>query len=74
MNKHNPNTRALVSALRSDMLTLRKAAAEIVDKAIAGKERPALELQIKFHASRPTAYAILNARKAVTRSGARRKG
>lgn len=69
---NNPNTRAIVSALRCDHKTLRAAAAQLVDKAMKGQNNPKLAVMLAFDCSLPTARSILKARDSVTRGGARR--
>lgn len=68
----NPNTRAIVSALRSDHLSLRKAAVKIVDKALKKGQPPKLSLMVAFDASGPTADTILKERAKVSKTGARK--
>jgi hypothetical protein len=77
---HNANTRAILSALRSDHRSLRQAAVELIDKAAlkfdavaAGKGRPNVAMILAFNASRPTADKILRERALVTKSGARKR-
>ena len=74
----NANTPAILSALRCDHASLRKAAADLVDKAAAKHKavaadvgRPNRAMIIAFDASRPTADKMLRARATVTKSGAR---
>jgi hypothetical protein len=73
----NANTRAILSALRSDHRSLRQAAVELIDKAAlkhkavaADVGRPYLAMIIAFDASRPTAGKILRERARVTKTGA----
>ena len=75
----NANTRAILSALRSDHRSLRQAAVELIDKAAAKHNavagavgRPNRAMIIAFDASRPTADKILRERARVTKSGARK--
>jgi hypothetical protein len=74
---HNANTRAILSALRSDHRSLRQAAVELIDKAAlkhkvvaADVGRPNRAMIIAFDASRPTADKILRERDRVTKTGA----
>ena len=69
---HNHNTRALISALRSDHVSLRRAAAEILDKAVEGEKRPMVALMVAFDTSDNTARALVLERARVTKSGARK--
>ena len=70
----NPaNTRAIVSALRCDYRSLRATAAQLVDTAVAGSERPVAPVMLAFGASRNTAASILRERAKVTKSGAWRR-
>ena len=74
-NTSNANTRAIVSALRCDHISLRRAAAELVDKALlkyGAKGKPDMALMIAFDASNRTAFTILRERSLVTKSGARK--
>jgi hypothetical protein len=73
---HNPNSRAIVSALRCDHRSLRAAAAALVDEAVVKHAKlgtPGLAVMIAFDTSRPTAYNILKERERVTKSGALKK-
>ena len=69
MKTHNPNTRALVSALRSDLVPLRVAAIKLIDEALEGSANHVLDLQVRFRASSPTAYALLRERERYFKSG-----
>lgn len=65
----NNNTRALVSALRSDLQPLRSAAVGVIDEALKRHKDPDLALQLAFGASRNTAVSLLRERKRFTRGG-----
>jgi hypothetical protein len=73
---NNPNSRAILSALRCDHVSLRRAAVELIDKAAlkhdSSKGHPNLAMMLAFDASRPTADKILRERARVTKTGARR--
>ena len=69
----NPNTRAIVSALRCDYRSLRAAAAQLVDTAVADSKSPAASLMLAFVCARHTAASILEERAKVTKSGAWRR-
>lgn len=71
----NPNTRAVVSALRCDHKSLRAAAAQLVDWAIAKHPTHSAQgaVMLTFNASPRTADTILYERRRVTKSGARRE-
>jgi hypothetical protein len=73
MNNHNPNSRAIVSALRCDHMVLRAAAAGLVDKATFTETLLPINAVMKaFGASRNTAKVILRERALVNKTGARR--
>lgn len=55
---HNANTRALVSALQSDIPALRAAALKVVRKVTRGAEYPAQAIMAEYGASKPTAYKL----------------
>jgi hypothetical protein len=69
----NPNTRAIVSALRCDHRSLRVAAIELVDNAIKGDLPPRVALMLAFDSSDRTADTILKARAKVSKTGARKR-
>jgi hypothetical protein len=73
---NNQTTRALVSALRSDHVSLRKAAAEIIDNATAGSDvcnvPPYRALMAAFNSTHVTANVLLRERARVNRAGARK--
>ncbi len=70
----NPNTRAIVSALRCDYPALRAAAAELVDKATAGSdEQERGALMVALDCEQRTADKILRERALVTKTGARKR-
>jgi hypothetical protein len=69
---NNQNTRALVSALRSDHVSLRKAAAEIIDAAVVGDGPPYRVLMAAFNSTHVTANVLLRERARVNRAGARK--
>jgi hypothetical protein len=69
----NKNTRAIVSALRCDHKSLRKAAVELIDKALlkhGAQGKPELAVMLAFGAHSRTAQTILRERSRVTKSGA----
>ena len=72
MSNSNANTRAIVSALRSDLRPLREVAARLVDKAVVGDKSPRRMIQATFDAGPDTARTILHERARVTKSGARK--
>ena len=76
----NANTRAILSALRSDHRSLRQAAVELIDNAAKkyhavgeGVGRPNVAIILAFRASRPTADKIIRERALVTKAGARKQ-
>ena len=70
---NNQNTRALVSALRSDHVSLRKAAAEIVDAALVGDGPPYRVMMSAIKSTHVTANALLRERARVNKAGARKR-
>jgi hypothetical protein len=72
-SNNNQNTRALVSALRSDHVGLRRAAVEILDKALVGELTAVRALMEAFGSTHVTAGTLLRERARVTKSGARKR-
>ena len=73
-SKNNQTTRALVSALRSDHVSLRKAAVEIIDDAAFDDVMPPYRaLMAAFKSTHVTANVLLRERARVTKSGARKR-
>jgi len=73
MKPSNANTRALTSALRSDLVELRAVAARILDEAVGHADNPVGALMVAFDTSHVTAASLLAERERVTKSGKRRR-